>query len=261
MKPFLIDAHAHLDQYSDIELPRVIEEIEKNNTLTISTAMNPDSYQRAREIAARCRYVLPTFGIHPWEAHEYSGKVEQLDDLIEESPMLGEIGLDYHFVQEASRYGSQQTVLEHFLRAARDQGKVVNLHTKGAEAQVLSLLVRFEIERAIVHWYSGPLDVFVELSRWGCYFTIGVEALRSDYIRQIALMIPEDQLLTETDNPGGWEWLEGERGMPNHIVEVIGALAEIRGVPEELIEEAVHENFAILIRDDPWLTELRRELF
>ena len=261
MKTLVVDAHAHLDQYSDSELPDVLRQVEDGHIFTISTAMNPDSYRRARMIAARCRYVLPTFGLHPWEAHEYVGKLAQIDGLIETSPMLGEIGLDYQFVQDASRYGPQKEILEHFVRAAREQAKVVNLHTKGAEEEILGLLTRYEIERAIVHWYSGPLDVMAELAEVGCYFTVGVEVLRSDHIRQIAGMIPEDGLLIETDNPGGWEWLTGERGLPVRIQDVLGSVADIRHTPEEHIAAAVNENFARLIQDDPWLTPVHDEFF
>jgi TatD DNase family protein len=261
MKTLLVDAHAHLDQYADSELPEVLQEIEESRTLTISTAMNPETYRRAQELAGRCRYVVPTFGIHPWEAHEYAGRLGQFDALIEESPMLGEIGLDYHFVQDARRYGPQHEVLEHFLAAARDQGKVVNLHTKGAEVEILDLLRRFEIERAIVHWYSGPPDLLVELSRLGCYFTIGVEVLRSEQIKQIAHMLPADKILTETDNPGAWEWLTGERGMPEMLDGVISTLADVRRTSEQEIERAVLENLALLIRDDPWWKGTRQELF
>jgi TatD DNase family protein len=260
MKALLVDAHAHLDQYSDSELPEVLQEIEETRTLTISTAMNPETYRRAQELAGRCRYVIPTFGIHPWDAHEYAGRMTQFDALIEESPMLGEIGLDYHFVQDVRRYGPQREVFGHFLAAARDQGKVVNLHTKGAEAEILDLLLRFEIERAIVHWYSGPLDLLLELSRLDCYFTIGVEVLRSEKIRQIASELPMDRILTETDNPGAWEWLTGERGMPEMIDDVISTLAEVRRTSEQEMERTVLENFALLTRDDPWLEEMQTEL-
>jgi TatD DNase family protein len=174
--------------------------------------------------------------------------------------MLGEIGLDYHFVQDVRRYGPQREVFGHFLAAARDQGKVVNLHTKGAEAEILDLLLRFEIERAIVHWYSGPLDLLLELSRLDCYFTIGVEVLRSEKIRQIASELPMDRILTETDNPGAWEWLTGERGMPEMIDDVISTLAEVRRTSEQEMERTVLENFALLTRDDPWLEEMQTEL-
>jgi len=252
----LIDAHAHLDHYGDDELDAVLEEIERHEIFTISTAMDGESYRRALEIDERSRWVVATFGIHPWNAHEYADRLAELEEPVERSPMLGEIGLDHYFVKEASRYPAQLEVLEFFLRAARTQGKIVNLHTKGAEREILELLERFEIERAIVHWYSGPLDIFHEMAARGCCFTLGLDVLGAEHIRTIASLVPEEQLLTETDNPGSWRWLEEERGMPRHVEAVVATLAELRGTTPAAIEATVQSNSARLIRDDPWLAAL-----
>jgi len=64
----LIDAHVHLDSYSD-EIDSVLEEISKHRILTISNSMDISSYERNVEIGSACDFVIPTFGIHPWNAH------------------------------------------------------------------------------------------------------------------------------------------------------------------------------------------------
>jgi TatD DNase family protein len=250
----LIDAHSHLDRYED-GLESALEEITQHRIFTISNSMDLPSYRRNLEIGAICELVLPTFGVHPWNASEYAGRLADLNEAIEQSPMLGEIGLDHHFVDDASQYPAQRDVLEFFLAAAREQGKIVNLHTKGAEADVLHLLSRYDVQRAIVHWYSGPLDVFHELVAMGTYFTIGVEVLYSEHIQTIARELPTEQLLTETDNPGGPKGFTGSVGMPLLIRDVVRALAELRDTTAPAIVQTVHTNFARLIRDDPWLSE------
>src|SRR5256885_11202887 len=65
---------------------------------------------------------------------------------IERSSALGEIGLDFHWVKERGHYPAQKKVLEYFLAAAREQRKVVNLHTKGGERETLDLLERYRSE-------------------------------------------------------------------------------------------------------------------
>src|SRR5918996_1254018 len=95
---------------------------------------------------------------------------------------------------------------EYFFAAAREQKKIVNLHTKGGEKSILELLERYDVARPIIHWYSGPLDILRALVQFGAYFTIGVEVLYSETIQTIAREIPEHLLLTETDNPGGLQW-------------------------------------------------------
>ena len=256
----LIDAHAHLDRYEDALNP-ALQEIERHNILTVSNSMDIESYQRNLEIASMCKWVLPVFGVHPWNAPKYVDNLKDLHTAIDHSPMLGEIGLDHHFVEDTSLYPAQRMVFEFFLAAARDQNKVVNLHTKGAEQEILNLLDRYDIHRAIVHWYSGPLDVLRKWIARGSYFTIGVEVLYSEHIQTIAREVPAGQLLTETDNPGGQKSLIGKPGMPVVIREVVEALAKLRDTSPEIIVHTIESNFARCVREDPWLSEVHAKFF
>jgi len=151
----LIDAHVHMDRYED-ELDRALEEIRLRRIFTVSTSMSIPSYEKNIEVAGRCEHILPIFGVHPWNASGYSERLEDLNPYIDRSPMLGEIGLDYHYVKQAHRYPAQRKVFGHFLAAAARQDKVVNIHTKGAEADVLELLDRYGLRRVIVHWHDHP---------------------------------------------------------------------------------------------------------
>ena len=245
----LIDAHAHVDRYGD-DLETALSEIESESILTISVSMDLPSWKRNREIAARSRLVVPAFGIHPWKAADYVHRLDEITPAVSSAAVIGEIGLDHHFVEDSATYPAQQRVLKFFLGAASEQGKIVNLHTKGAEAAVLQLLSSFGVERAIVHWYAGPPGPFHGLLDRGAFFTIGVGILHSPDARTIAKEIPSDLLLTETDNPGGLEWLTGTPGTPRAINDVVSALADVRGVTSEDIELSVEANFRRLIEGD-----------
>ena len=250
----LIDAHVHLDSYSD-EIDSVLEEIFKHRILTISNSMDIPSYERNLEIGNACDFVIPTFGVHPWNAHKYADQLKNLDPYIEQSPMIGEIGLDYYFDKDPAHYPAQRNVFKHFLQAARGQDKIVNLHTKGAERDVLNLLKQYEIRRAIVHWYSGPMDVLYEFVDFGAYFTIGVELAFSDHIKAIAETVPMDRLLTETDNPGGIKWLSGKPGMPLAISDVVRELANVKNTTPETIIKTVDSNLVRLIERECWMPD------
>ena len=70
----------------------------------------------------------------------------------------------------------------------------------------------------------------------------------------IAREIPDDLLLTETDNPGGLEWLIGTPGVPAVIEEdVVAALADVRETTGGDIARTVERNFLRLIDGDPRL--------
>jgi TatD DNase family protein len=254
----LVDAHSHVDRYDLVGegvLESALEEITQHRIFTISNSMDLPSYRRNLAIGEMCGLVLPTFGVHPWNAPQYARRLEDLSEAIEQSPMIGEIGLDYYFVRNAAEYPVQRRVFEFFLAAASEQGKIINLHTKGAEEVVLELLDRYEIARAIVHWYSGPLDIFRELVARGVYFTIGVEVLYSGHIQAIAQEIPSGQLLTETDNPGGPREFIGGPGMPTLVRDVVQAVAEVKKSTVEAITQTVQSNLIELIRDEPWFAD------
>jgi TatD DNase family protein len=245
----LIDAHAHLDRYEN-SIEEILEEIADNKIFTISNSMDIDSFEFNRQIALKSDFVMPAFGIHPWNAHEFVDMLDDMKTLIDNSPIIGEIGLDYYFVEDKSQYPAQRIVFEYLLKAASQQNKIVSLHTKGAEIEVLDLLDKYKLSKAIVHWYSGPDDILDKMISRGYYFTIGVEVMFSDKIRNIAAKMPSDQLLTETDNPGGYKWLSGKPGKPAILNEVIKTIAEIRGNSTEDIVNMVKMNFERLIDND-----------
>jgi TatD DNase family protein len=257
----LIDAHVHLDKYGEL-LDEALRQIETERIFTVATAMDVPSYLELQKIAERSELVLPTFGIHPRRAAEYANRLPEISRYIEKSPAIGEIGLDFHWVKDTSTYPVQRKVLEYFIAAAGEQNKFVNLHTKAGEKEILDLLEKYDVRRAIIHWYSGPLDILQAMIDFGCYFTIGVEVHYSDYIKEIAKRIPDHLLLTETDNPGALRWLKknDEVGMPVVIQNVVDIVAELRQSTSAHMEQLIHTNFARMIKDDPWLEDSRKTL-
>jgi TatD DNase family protein len=184
--------------------------------------------------------------------------LETLKPLVDDSPMLGEIGLDYHFVTEPQKHAPQRKVFRYFVEQGVAQNKVLNIHSKGAESDVDRILGELSAERAIIHWYSGPIEQLRSLADKRFYFTVGVEVLFNPQIQEIAEAIPGDLLLTETDNPGGYRWLTGDLGRPSIIRSVVQKLAELRGWSVEKAKEVVQQNFLRMAGDDDWSKRLIR---
>ena len=256
----LIDAHTHIDRYEETLEP-ALEEIKKYKILSISNSMDIPSFERNLKISERCELVLPIFGIHPWNAFEYVNRLEELISYIDKSPMIGEIGLDHHFIEDTSQYDAQLKVFQFFLSMAKEQEKIINLHTKGAEREIINQLNQYGIKHPIVHWYSGPFKEFNDLIDHGAFFTIGVEILHSDHIRELTRRLPLKQILTETDNPGGYRWLTGEIGMPSLVIKVLDAIADIKDTPTRIIIQNVQDNFVQLIKADEHLTKIYGKYF
>lgn len=252
-----VDAHAHLDKY-EAELPDIIREIEQHEIFTVSVSMNADAYAKSKAIDELSDWVISIFGVHPWDAPKFRAGLETLQPLIDDSPMLGEIGLDYHFVSEPENHALQRTIFQHFVEQGVAQNKVLNIHSKGAESDVDRILEELGAERAIIHWYSGPIEQLQSLARKRFYFTVGVEVLFNPNIQEIAKTIPSDLLLTETDNPGGYHWLTGDLGTPSIIRSVVQKLSDLRGWSVEKTKGVVQQNFLRMAGDDDWSKRLIR---
>ena len=253
-----VDAHAHLDLYGESldqeSLDSALGEIAEHGILTLANSLDLPSYERNIEIARMSEFVIPLFGVHPWSAPDYVNRLGELADASDRTPMLGEIGLDHRFVTDESLYPAQREVFEFLLSAARELSKSVNLHTAGAESEVLTLLDEYSIDRVIVHWYSGPRDVFDALVERGALFSMGIDVVYTEHVRELAAAVPAELLLTETDNPGGPKSLLGRPGTPSLLLDVVDALAEIRGTTSEDIVATVERNFTSFVNADTHLS-------
>lgn len=244
-----VDAHTHLDHYSADEIKEVLAQIAHMPCKTWAVSMDLESWETTQRLTKGEPNILPTFGIHPWNAHTYAHRLDELDQATAESDHIGEIGLDFYWVKEKERWPKQEVVLDYFLKRAAEQNKIVNLHTKGAEELILAKLQQHKIQRAIIHWYSGDITTFDALVSYGCYFTFGVELQSNELIQACAKRCPADRLLIETDGPGGLEWLTGERAFPKHISNVVDLMGALRGRRSVEIRQVLFENFSALTDD------------
>jgi len=231
----------------DRDISSVLSQIQKNKILTITTSMDVAAYRQNLKIAKKSKFVIPAFGIHPWNSSKYVDKIDLLKRLIKENSIIGEIGLDYFFVKEKSKYSAQRKVFEVFLKETKN--KVISVHTKGAEKDVLRLLKKHQNKRVIIHWYSGDIGILKKMIKEGYYFSIGPEVMLSDHIKIIVKTIPLKQVLTETDNPGGPESIMGKKGMPILIKDVVKVIAQIKKKTSKQMEKIVEDNFGRLTND------------
>lgn len=251
----LIDAHTHIDMFDDAALPTALAEIEQHQIFTLSVTIDVAAYERARQIATSSPLIVPLFGIHPWEAHRFADDLDRLAPLLAESPMLGEIGLDFLLVKDKTLYPKQFEVFDYFLETAVTQQKIVNIHGLGAETAVLERLEQFHPPTPIVHWYAGPLNLIDRYLAVGTYFTFGVELLYSEKIEQILAAIPPDRLLTETDNPGANKHFAQQSGTPALIQQVTAKMARCRQLSEAELDAQLNQNFTQLIASSSELTQ------
>ena len=241
-----IDSHSHLD-FFETNIDKAIEDINNNKILTLALSMDIESYSKNKEYSKKSNYIKPCFGIHPWKANEYKGSLQELIPYIEESEIIGEIGLDYIWVEDSNTYEKQREIFQFILDESIKRNKVVNLHTKGAEEEIYNLLKKYNYNKVIIHWYSGDLETLDKLIELGCYFTISIDIGYSDLTYRVLNKIPLNKLLVETDGPTALEWVNGEYGYPNMIKTVVNKISSYKNMEASELINIMYDNYNNLL--------------
>ena len=228
-----IDFHNHIDFYKDKEIDSVINCINLNNIKIIACSMDEESYLKNIEISKKSDYIVPIFGIHPWRVKN-NIDVDKFEYYIKNTPLIGEIGLDFHWIEDKDTYPHQIKVFEYFLQSAKKYDKYINIHTKGCEELILNLLKKYDISsQSIIHWYSGDKDTLKKLIDAKCYFTGSVDLGYIKHSKDIIKEIPANKLLAETDGPTALQWVNGTYGMPDEIKNVYKNICAIKNLDIE----------------------------
>ncbi len=241
-----IDAHTHLDFFGE-NIEKAIEDINKNEIITLANSMNIESYIKNKEYSKKSKYIKPCFGIHPWKAAEYKGNLEDIIPYIEESELIGEIGLDFFWVEDKSTYEAQRKIFNFILKESIKRNKFVSIHTKGAEEEIYNTLKRNNYNKAIIHWYSGEISTLEKYIDLGCYFTISVDIGYSEKTNEVLDKIPLNRLLIETDGPTALEWVNGEYGYPMAIIDVAKKVSNYKNIELNELLKNIEGNYIRII--------------
>lgn len=194
----IIDTHCHFDMMPNPEA--YINEREKAGEIVIGMTNLPSHFAMGASHVRQYKHIRLALGLHPLLAAENKNEVNAFKRYIEKTSYIGEIGLDFS-KEGFSTKDSQIDILRELLTAIRDKRKIVSVHSRRAEKELLALLCEYEISNVIFHWYSGPVNLIPAILERGYYFSVNEAMCYSQKGRQIIDAIPRDRLLTETDAP------------------------------------------------------------
>lgn len=238
----MIDTHCHVDQFESPEAVAMATELQAIFTIAVTNL--PSHYQAARKHLAGFRYVTPSLGMHPLAAREHSSEIDLFRKLIGGARFVGEVGLDF------STYGrstadQQFATFEEVIRHAVTPFRIVTIHSRGAEKEVLQCLQRHDAGPVIFHWYSGSHQVLEDIFSAGHYISINPAMIITQKWQKWITALPRDRVLTETDGP--FVKTEGKPAQPADARRVIDWLANPwRCAPAEA-EYIVKQNFDCLL--------------
>lgn len=194
----MIDAHCHIDAYTDPYETALL--VERSRVLTIAVTNSPAAFDRAYPHVRNLRYIRLAVGLHPLMTHENLGQREQFVRCLERTSYVGEVGLD--FSREGLETKAQQLETFRFvLQQVSRHPKFVSVHSRRAESAVLDLADEFGVRPLVFHWFSGSVAQLDRLISSGHYCSVNPAMVRSVKGQALMQHMPLDRVLTETDGP------------------------------------------------------------
>lgn len=237
-----VDMHCHLDLYPDPF--SLAEECNDRGTYILSVTTTPRAWQGTSKLAEGKRRIQTGLGLHPHLAHQRSAELKLFDDLLMEVKYVGEIGLDGG--REFKEYREiQLKVFRHILKSVRRiGGRIMSIHSKLSAAVVLDELEGIP-GTPILHWFSGSQKQLQRAIGMGCWFSVGPAMLNAKNGHDVALMMPRDRILTETDGP--FAKYAGIPLQPWDCEIAVSQLADIWSVSAEEASMTINKNFKSLL--------------
>lgn len=194
----MIDTHCHFDMMPKPET--YIRQRELAGDIVIGMTNLPSHFQMGQPHLRGYKHIRLALGLHPLLAAESKSEVTLFKRLVNQTSYIGEIGLDFSKEGLATK-DEQVAVLRELLSAIRGKKKIVSVHSRKAEKELLALLSEYEIENVVFHWYSGSVDLIPAILGRGDYFSVNEAMCMSKNGRAIIEKIPRERVLTETDAP------------------------------------------------------------
>lgn len=249
----LVDSHCHLDRLDlepfDGELANALQLAEENGVgRFLCVAIDRGNIPDVIAIAERFDNVYASVGVHPNEEDDGEVTAEELIALADHPKVIaiGETGLDY-FRSEGDLTWQQQRFRNH-IAAAKACNKPLIIHSREAREDTI-LLMQEEGAQAvggIMHCFVEDWDTARRAMEMDFYISFSgiVTFKNAEALREVALKVPAERLLVETDSP----YLapvphRGKSNQPAYVRDVAEFLAELRGVSFEELSAQTTDNF------------------
>ena len=167
---------------------------------------------------------------------------------------IGETGLDYYRLTGDLEW--QRERFRTHIRAARECGKPLVIHTRSASEDTLRIMheERAEEVGGVMHCFTETWDVASASIDMGFHISFsGIVSFKTAVdLREVARKVPLERMLIETDSP----YLapvpyRGRRNEPSYVPHVAAAIAAARETDVETIGRVTGHNFFSLFRVTP----------
>jgi len=247
-----VDSHCHLNYKGLVENQADI--LARARDSGVSAMLNISTREREWDdvigLAEQEKDVWASVGIHPHEADQHVGM--DCAKLVAKSAhprviAIGETGLDFYY--DKSDRAQQCTGFREHIKASRETGLPIIIHTRDAEADTATILTEEMREGAftgVIHCFTASAEFARIALDLGLYISLSgiVTFKNAQDLQDVAKWLPADRLLVETDAP----FLapiphRGKTGEPAFVADTARFVALLRDVPPETLARQTSDNF------------------
>lgn len=235
----LYDTHFHLDLQKNVKA--AIEEINANKIYTVAMTNLPALYEKEQK-EYEGSYIRIALGFHPELIGEYKKYIPMMWEKLPSVRYVGEVGLDF---SDSTYKKEQLSFFEELVEKCReDKNKILSIHSRKAETEVLNCLRGKISFKPILHWYTGNIKNIEDAVDMGCYFSINQKMVKTLKFKKMAEIIPLNRILLETDSPFSGNVQTHE----NMLFQTTSMLANILNIEKEIVEQTLWNNFQTLLK-------------
>ncbi|MBS4210790.1 TatD family hydrolase [Bacillus sp. FJAT-50079] len=246
----LFDTHVHVndDQFAE-DLEEVMARAKASGVANmVVVGFDRKTIDRALELIETYDFLYASVGWHPVDALDMTDEDLRWLEEVSAHPKvvaLGEMGLDYHW--DKSPKDIQKEVFRKQIRLAKKVQLPIIIHNRDATQDVVDILKEEHAEEVggIMHCFTGSPEIAKQCLDLNFYISLGgpVTFKNARVPKEVAVQIPLDRLLIETDCPYlAPHPYRGKRNEPAYVKLVAEQIAELKEISFEEVAAATTAN-------------------
>jgi TatD DNase family protein len=250
-----VDSHCHLDFPELVgRLPEILARMRENRVeAALCVSVTLEDFPRVLALAEAHPHLYASVGVHPDYPDLSEPTTHQLAALADHPRVvaIGETGLDYFRLSGDLEWQRQRFRVH--IRAARETGKPLIIHTRSAAEDTLRLMREEGAGQVggVMHCFTESQAVADAALDLGFFISFsGIVTFKNALdLKAVATRVPLERMLIETDSPYlapvPFRGRTNEPGLVCHVAEEI---ARLRGIPLSEVAAATSANFHRLFK-------------
>jgi TatD DNase family protein len=252
--PF-VDSHCHIN-FPELaaNMGDVLAQMRDNEVISaLCVSVNLADFPQILALAEQYPHIYASVGVHPDHEGVEEPDVARLVGLAQHPKVvaIGETGLDYFRLKGDLEW--QRARFRTHIRASRESGKPLIIHTREAAADTLRIMAEEKAAEAsgVMHCFTETWEVAEAALAMGFYISFSgiVTFKNAKQLKEVAQRVPLERILIETDAP----YLapvphRGKLNQPAYVKHVAEEIAMLRGISLDEVGRGTTENFKRLFK-------------